>query len=82
MPRPIAEQDLTRIMPPAYFPLLFDDSTGYDSRLVNIYAGDKKDADAAESAEEVQSNDGADPMLNINIYRGTEKSVVEVQRND
>ena len=77
MPRPIAEQDLTRIMPPAYFPLLFDDSTGYDSRLVNIYSGKKKD-----DAESTQSNSEADPQLNINVYRGTEKSVVEVQKND
>jgi pilus assembly protein CpaB len=76
MPRPIAEQDLTRIMPPAYFPLLFDDSTGYDSRLVNIYAGAKKDDGEPESEERV------DPFLNINVYRGTEKNVVEVLKND
>ena len=77
MPRPIAEQDLTRIMPPAYFPLLFDDSAGYDSRLVNIYEGDKKDAAAAPV-----DNGSNDLSLNINVYRGTEKSVVEVQKND
>ncbi len=79
MPRPIAEQDLTRVMPPAYFPLLFDDSTGYDSRLVNIYAGSKNET--SDDSEESPAED-ANPFLNINVYRGTDKDVVEVQKND
>lgn len=79
MPRPISEQDLTRIMPPAYFPLLFDDSTGYDSRLVNIYAGNQSDV-VEEEGE--QGQDRVDPFLNISVYKGSDKTVVEVQKND
>jgi hypothetical protein len=43
---------------------------------VNIYAGEKKDVEGPEAGK------GADPFSNVNVYRGTEKSVVEVLKND
>lgn len=35
--RPTAEQDLTRILPPAYFPVLFDSDATYDFGVVDLY---------------------------------------------
>ena len=35
--RPTAEQDLTRVLPPAYFPVLFDSDAAYDFGVVDLY---------------------------------------------
>lgn len=44
--RPIAEQDLTRILPPAYFPVLFDSDAAYDFGVVNLYGDGLSQASA------------------------------------
>jgi Flp pilus assembly protein CpaB len=42
--RPTAEQDLTRIMPPAYFPVLFDSDAAYDFGVVDLYGSTLSEA--------------------------------------
>lgn len=46
MVRPTAEQDLTRILPPAYFPVLFDSDAAYDFGVVNLYGSNLSEARA------------------------------------
>lgn len=42
--RPTAEQDLTRILPPAYFPVLFDSDATYDFGVVDLYGSTLSEA--------------------------------------
>lgn len=44
MVRPTAEQDLTRILPPAYFPVLFDSDAAYDFGVVDLYGSTLSEA--------------------------------------
>ncbi len=42
--RPTAEQDLTRILPPAYFPVLYDSDATYDFGVVDLYGSTLNEA--------------------------------------
>ena len=47
--RPTAEQDLTRILPPAYFPVLFDSDAAYDFGVVDLYGSTLSEAKAKQA---------------------------------
>lgn len=77
--RPTAEQDLTRILPPAYFPALFDSDAAYDFSVVDLYGNSLSDTSSNDKADgEAQKE--ADPFVDVNIYRGTQLEKVEVKR--
>jgi Flp pilus assembly protein CpaB len=79
--RPTAEQDLTRILPPAYFPALFDSDAAYDFSVVDLYGSalsDVRAKDKTKNQDEKQKD--LDPFVDVNVYRGTELEKVEVKR--
>jgi hypothetical protein len=77
--RPTAEQDLTRILPPAYFPALFDSDAAYDFSVVDLYGNSLSGIGGKKKAEGEKQKD-ADPFVDVNIYRGTQLEKVEVKR--
>lgn len=82
IPRPVAEQDLTRTMPPAYFPVLFDDNPGYKSKLVNLYGGGAAPVEETAATQEESQTVGGSISHSISVYRGTDKNVVEVKADE
>ncbi len=72
--RPTAEQDLSRILPPAYFPALFDSDAAYDFSVVDLYGSSIAGTDNIN----VGDKEKASPYMNINVYRGTALQKVEV----
>jgi pilus assembly protein CpaB len=79
--RPTAEQDLTRILPPAYFPALFDSDAAYDFSVVDLYGNTLSDIAGKEKLKaDGKEKENADPFVDVNIYRGTQLEKVEVKR--
>ena len=79
--RPTAEQDLTRILPPAYFPALFDSDAAYDFSVVDLYGNTLSGVagkDKSKNGDEAKKD--PDPFVDVNIYRGTQLEKVEVKR--
>jgi pilus assembly protein CpaB len=70
--RPTAEQDLTRTMPPAYFPALFDSDAPYDFKMVDLYGGSETGAVSAKRPNSEKEN--------IKVYRGSALEKVEVKK--
>ena len=79
-PRPSAEQDLTRLLPPAYFPALFDSDAPYDYNVIDLYGRSEKPALEEDSSENDISVEREDPFVNVDIYCGTDVDSVEVNR--
>ncbi|PIR32180.1 MAG: Flp pilus assembly protein CpaB [Alphaproteobacteria bacterium CG11_big_fil_rev_8_21_14_0_20_44_7] len=75
VPRPSAEQDLTRLLPPAYFPALFDSDAAYDYSVIDLYGS----AETVKEGEKEQVKKES-PFMNVKIYRGVELQQVEVAR--
>lgn len=82
IPRPSAEQDLTRLLPPAYFPALFDSDAAYDYNVVDLYGNARKKAQEETNEEDTLGveEEPEDPYMNVNIYRGVSLETVEVNR--
>lgn len=65
--RPTAEQDLSRILPPAYFSNLYDSDATYDFNVVDPYANSTPEF-------------GGERPGKIKLYRGSTLNEVEVNR--
>lgn len=67
--RPTAEQDLSRVLPPAYFSNLYDSDATYDFSVVDPYA---------DGGPEVGANNGRSSR--VKLYRGSVLNEVEVNK--
>ena len=67
--RPVADADMSRLVPPSYFPYMYDEGD-YKTDVVKL---EEVDYDAVESEEEVKKSTDS-----ITVIRGVEKEIVGV----
>lgn len=76
--RPSAEQDLTRLLPPAYFPALFNNDLDYDYSVIDLYGGGpRNDSDDEDDDSSIPEES---PFSNVKVYRGVDLERMEVKR--
>lgn len=72
VPRPIGDSDLSRLVPPSYFPHVYGDGD-YETNMVSV---GEVDYNAAASKETEEAEEGE----TINVIRGVTKEIVGVNR--
>lgn len=89
---PTGVADLSRVTPPTYFPILYDNITHYEAQVVDPYAEEKEKAKATREKPKDLSELLPEPIAqpsapaapvgggSVTIYRGVESSIVEVNR--
>lgn len=80
IPRPSAESDTTRLLPPAYFPALFDSDAPYDYNVIDLYGRDSGASAAPADEDATIGQPKESEFMNVEIYRGVDLQSVEVNR--
>lgn len=85
--RPVGVGDLSRITPPSYYPVLYDITTDYTPKIIDVFGKPAEQADATEGEESDETLELSPAMFDmgsatkdITVIRGTQKETVGVDR--
>ncbi len=87
LPRPVGVADLSRTLPPTYYPILFEADNNFRAKVINPYKGETANQEGSDENMEnladlkslsSQAMEKLSGETSITIFRGTQKETVGV----